>query len=241
MIVAIKGFKGLTDLLAAVKESGFDAPRPSRCPGPKQCRCRLWRHTAYKRTAIDETGNAAEVTIQRYRCPACRLTLSCLFDFVIPYGQFTVQAVIRYVECYLRKWRTYEELAWSADGERCASKSSTFRWVDRLADRARKLGAAVQLEAVLSRPENAEMELEPVQCPNAIKVKKVGKAGGLNEGAECILLTERLVIVPLFADDSPLMTLQRYFLTAAETVWSIMTGRRRLMLSTQQSTKYAIF
>lgn len=241
MILAIKAFKDLAEYLAGGNSEGFEAARPGRCPGPRRCQCRLWRHTAYERTAIDGSGTRIKVTIQRYRCPGCGLTVSCLFDFLVPYLRFTVQAMAGYLEWYLRQWTSYEELAWSVDAESLPSKSSIFRWVSRLAERSRRLAAAIQREAVLSQSESALVEVEPVECPNAIKAKKPGKAGELNEAAECMLLTERLLAGPLFAEDSTLTTLQRYFATAAETAWSILTGRVGVVLSTQQSVKYTIF
>lgn len=241
MIVAVKAFKDLAEMLAALTGKEFEAPRPSRCPGPEGCPYPLWKHTPYERTAIDETGKAIEVTIRRYRCSRCGLTVSCLFDFLIPYLRFTVQAVCAYAEEYLGQLITYEELAWSADGEHVSSKSSIFRWIDRLAERADRLATAIQREAVLTRPENVELELEKVACPNGFKARKPGKASDLDVGLECLLMTEALVVAPVFVGDSTLMTLQRYLVTAAETVCSIFTGRRGLGLSTQQSAKYAIF
>jgi len=241
MIVAVNPFKDLAELLAAAEAKEFEAPRPNRCPGPRGCPFPLWKHTPYERTAIDETGRAREVIIRRYRCSKCGLTVSCLFDFLIPYLRFTVQAVCVYAEQYLKRLITYEELAWSADGEHVPSKSSIFRWIDRLADRADRLATAIQREAVLTRAENVELEFEEVECPNSWKSRKPGKASDLDTGLGCVLLTEALVVAPAFVGDSALSALQRYFVAAAETAWSIFTGRRGLGLSTQQSAKYAIF
>jgi hypothetical protein len=238
-IIAVKQFEDL----AAFEKSGkeFAVPRPSRCP--KGCDSVMRRHTGYERGAFDERGVKRMIFVERFLCSstACGKTVSCLFDFLIPYVQFTIQAVAGYVEEYLSTETTYEELAWTKEQAGLASKSSIWRWVHRLAERAEKLSRAVQQEAVLSNVDNAQIEPIVVTCPNSYKARKERKAIELSAGAACMALAERLLVCFLFEKDRILTVLHRYFVTTAETVWSIFTGRKSVVLSIQQSSAYAIF
>ena len=163
------------------------------------------------------------------------------FDFLIPYVRFTIQAVAGYVEEYLSTKATYEQLAWAKEQAGLPSKSSIWRWVNRMAEHAQRLTRAVQQEAVLSNAENALMEPVVVTCPNSYKARTQTKATGLSDGAACMALTERLLVRPLFEKEAIVTVLHRYFVTAGEMVWSIFTGRKGKVLSIQQSTAYAIF
>ena len=236
-IVALKGFRDLR----AIEEgaAALEEERPDSCPGG--CQYRMWKHTGYRRTAIDESGKRWKVFVPRFRCGQCGQTISCLFDVLIPYVRFTIQAVVAHVETYLMRETTYEEMAWSEDNEKGPSKSTMFRWVNRLAERAEKLASTVQREAVLIDPGNADMEPVESNCPNSSKARIDGKAGMLDRGAECIGLAERFLVYRPFEEDSILTVLHRYCMTAAETVWSILSGRVGLSVSSQQRVKYVIF
>lgn len=238
-IIAVKQFEDLSAFEASGKE--FVVPRPVRCP--EGCDSVMRGHTGYERGVIDERGVKRMIFVKRFLCSstACGKTVSCLFDFLIPYARFTIQAVAGYVEEYLGTETTYEELAWTKEQTGLASKSSIWRWVHRLAERAERLSRAVQQEAVLSNVENAQIEPITVTCPNAYKAQKEGKAIGLSDGATCMALAEQLLVRSLFERDEILTVLHRYFVTTAETVWSIFTGRKGVVLSMQQSSAYAIF
>jgi len=238
-IIAVKEFQDLSALkIALEKEEKYVVPRPSACP--RGCDSVMWGHPGYERGVIDEKGELQMISIQRFRCNRCGQTVSCLFDFIVPYRRFPVQTLAQYAEEYLSLKRTYEELAWSGD-DVGPSKSSIWRWVQQVARGARKLARTVQQEAVMSDLANAEVEPVVVTCPNSYKAHTENKAVGLNDGSTSLALTERFLVRRLFEKDKILTVLHRYFVTTAETVWSIFTARKGVLMSTQQSTAYAIF
>lgn len=239
-IIAVNDFADLTDYERA--KEGYEVPRPERCP--EGCSSVMWRHGRYERGVVQQGLGLRVISVQRFQCsqPSCNKTVSVLFDFLVPYSRYTIQEIARHTEQYTREETTYEEMAWSADyTEGRPSKRSIWRWMDGLAKRAEKLLREIQREAVLSDVENALVEPVEGTCPNEYKAHTAKKAAGLTGSFMSLVMTERMLVRRLFAEDTIVIVLHRYFLTAAETAWSLFTMRSKCRLSTPQRAAYAIF
>lgn len=211
--------------------------RPGRCI---ECGApRLWRHTGYKRTAREPDGSAEEVRIERFRCGRCGLVVSCLFKFLIPYVQYTVQAVAAWVAAYLETaGSTYEMLGWSGVGDQ---KSTAFRKVEMFSARAAELTREVQTEAMLNRVDNVEIKMQDIECPNSERAHTLWKRAALDAGATLLSSCRELMRCGKEQGGEILSLLANYFVTSAEHLRSVFCGRKRLRLSNQQSLQRAIF
>lgn len=208
--------------------------RPKRCAGCAGMR--MWRHTGYERVAREVDGEARRIKIERFRCALCGLVVSCLFEFLIPYAQYTVQAVAQWAAAYLEYLTTYEAFGWSGAGDQ---KSSVFRRVDATVRKTTDLIDEVQTEAMLSRPEHVSMNRLSAECPNAVKAKSAAKAAALNSSATLLQICRNLVDKDKGAD--LLEMLHGYFATSAERLYSIFSCRKWLQMSNQHSLKRVIF
>lgn len=235
MMLTVPGPASLAEYMK--KRDEVVVPRPSRCP---ECHGRrMWKHTGYERKARDADGRIESVWIQRYRCFYCRLLVSCLFEFLVPYVQYTVQALAAWVAAYVESPMTYEQLAWSGEGD---EKSTVFRKVHTFSRKSEELIAEVQTEAMLNRAENVDMEWQQEECPNSWKAHTSGKAAALNAGCSLLLFCRRLMRRPAdFSGAEVLEQLHKYFITSAEGLRSIFSSGNRLRLSNQQSMHRVIF
>lgn len=81
------------------KENDF--PAFDRCPN---CNClaqgNIYRHGYYWRYGI-EKGEHIQLAICRYICKACKITISILPSFLIPYFQYTLHMIVEGVRRYL--------------------------------------------------------------------------------------------------------------------------------------------
>lgn len=70
-------------------------PLFTHCPN---CQCHapgnLHRHGFYWRNGVTEKHVVRRIPICRLRCQRCRMTISVLPDFLIPYFQYTLRAVL---------------------------------------------------------------------------------------------------------------------------------------------------
>ncbi len=91
-------------------------------------------HSSYARTAIDGVGSRHKVSVARVKCGnrACGVTHACLYDFLIPYKQHTVEAISPYVGHYLKELSTYLDTAWQWEFELMPDQSLVFRWLSTL-------------------------------------------------------------------------------------------------------------
>lgn len=72
-------------LLGYVQERFHERMRPpERCPNCGRL-ARLWAHGYYERYSTEEAGKALAFWVRRFRCRACRVTVSCLPAFAQPY------------------------------------------------------------------------------------------------------------------------------------------------------------
>jgi len=137
------------------KENEF--PVFDRCPG---CGCvsqgNLHRHGYYWRYGI-EGNNHIRIPICRYKCLSCRVTISILPNFLIPYFQYTLHMIIEGIRRYLsgeinrgnrqllaqHVKRFYEKLQWThsffvdkgyVSGFSDDRKKEALKYVNRIQD-----------------------------------------------------------------------------------------------------------
>lgn len=235
MIVTVSGPASLAEYVDA--GGSVSVPRPGKC---EECASRkIWRHTGYSRMACDSDGRRESVWIERFRCGECGLVMSCLFEFLIPYVRYTLQVVAAWISQYIETaGMTYEILGWSGNGD---EKTNAFRKVGLFSSLVEELMGSVQTEAMLNRPENVEMRRAESECPNSHRAHSAEKSAALNNAATLIAWCRELMQCAQSAGDEILHSLHCYFMTTAESSRSILSGRKRLGLSNQQSLQRAIF
>jgi DNA-directed RNA polymerase subunit RPC12/RpoP len=235
MIVTVSGPASLAEYVNV--QERLIVERPGQCPGCSSRR--LWRHTGYKRAAKELEGTAKPVMIQRFRCAECWKVISCLFAFLIPYVQYTAEAVAdwlgRYVE---RPATTYEELGWNGP---INQKSTAFRKVAVLCSGSEELLSEVQTEAMLNRAEHVEMERRRSNCPNAERAQTEGKKAQLDSSASLLAFCRQLMRGVGLTGKEILIQLNRYFRLSAEELRSILSGRKGLEMSIQQRMERTLF
>jgi hypothetical protein len=167
------------------------------------------------------------------------LVVSCLFEFLIPYVQYTVQAVATWIAEYLEiAGMTYEMLGWSGAGDQ---KSTVFRKVDGFSRESEELSREAQTEAMLNRADNVEMKMQGSDCPNSYRAQTAQKQAALNDGTTLISLCRESMRRAEEHGSEILVRLASYFATSAEHLRSIFCGRKWLRLSNQHSLQRAIF
>jgi len=92
---------GLEEYGLRGKENEF--PMFDRCP---DCNCiaqgNVHRNGYYWRYGIDEADQALRIPICRLRCLACGVNISILPDFLIPYFQHTLHAMVERIDHILK-------------------------------------------------------------------------------------------------------------------------------------------
>ena len=90
---------GLEEYASKGKKNDF--PRYERCPG---CNCiaegNLHRNGYYFRYGIDRKGDK-RIPICRIKCLACKVNISILPEFLIPYFQHTLYTVVDNLHCII--------------------------------------------------------------------------------------------------------------------------------------------
>jgi hypothetical protein len=149
MILIDHGFSSLEEYRR--RGMKFEVLRPGVCPGCKRQNC-FWKHGNYLRQASDG-DDFVEIRIQRFICryADCRLIVSCLFSFLVPYRRYTAGCVAQAIEEYVEDKeavevrRSYRRIA----DERGSSRMSVFRWTDLLSGRAKMLQYQIQKEHMM--------------------------------------------------------------------------------------------
>lgn len=143
------------------------------------------RHNGSYPREVVEGLVALVLLISRWRCGLCGHTVSCLFDFLIPYRRFTAKIVCLGVEQYAQEATSYEQVSidlsvfedvceeGQVEGDRkkevsaiggkdgyCPAKSTVFGWVDFLCKRIGRLVQQVEKELVLVQFDVAEIRGE---------------------------------------------------------------------------------
>jgi hypothetical protein len=207
---------------------------------PAGCQRVMWRHTGYPRRVTTGDGKVLWLWITRRRCKECRLVISCLFDFLVPYVIYTVQAIAAWAATYSQEQMTYDLLPWAA-GTPDAPRSTVFRRVAACVEQSEALAAELQTEAMLNQPENVQMESPVATCPNTGKARTARKAHDLNRTATLLATAGLLLRKVPQTGQGILVVLHRYFMSTAEELRSIFFQRKDLALSNQQSPRCIIF
>jgi hypothetical protein len=198
----------------------------------------MWRHTGYKRTAKDSTGNELVLVIERFRCSDCNLVVSCSFCFLVPYVQYVVEAVSQWIAFYLETSCTYDELEWGNDID---VRSTAYRKVDGFSEQASQLSMQVQTEAMLNGSEESlDVQEDAVVCLNSWKAYKDGKADQLDRGATVIEYCRMLMTRTSSDGGKVLERIYQYFLSSAEEIRSIYCKRKKIALSNQHTVKCSL-
>lgn len=230
MIIPASGFLTLEEYRANSEKVILDTPR--QCP---KCKKNLWKHGSYQRTAKDLTGSSCVVTVPRLICSGCSLTISCLFDFLVPFKRYVAGGLLRYIVTYAQQETTYRDVAWGEhDGSNTdaeASLSRAFRAVAEACKLSSELVQRVQracLEAGVDLMAAAQL---PVRAANSDRAQSAEKAKGLELLSYAISLTSQL------CPD----VLQQFFWCRQEIFGAYHSGWQFLRLSAPQSLKQALF
>jgi len=128
--------------------------RPDHCP---QCQAAqgLTAHGFYRRTLV-EAGFDGSIRVRRYRCHACRRTVSLLPQFALPYLRFSITLMALFLLARLRAGHTLVAAAALAGLPNMPYQRGQF-WVRRFRKQAVALCAAL---AALTTPVAASSFVE---------------------------------------------------------------------------------
>jgi len=203
--------------------------KPLKCPRCGRRGTFQW-HGSYWRKAL-EGQREAEIKIWRCRCQLCRLVVSLLYTFLLPYRRFTVRTVAAGVEGYICEPGTYRLWAYEIfclpperDGDHAVNAdmsvtphySQVYRWVKGMATHGEWLLHQVQKELMLL----GRIVANSMECPNASRALTVEKRNALN--SLCTVLGFGRSIVPNLEEVA--RGLHAYFLSSAETQFLFLIG-----------------
>jgi hypothetical protein len=114
--------------------------RPDHCP---QCQApqALVGHGSYRRTLVDVEFDGV-IRVRRYRCRACRRTVSVLPAFALPYLRFSVALLARFLTARLRDGATLRTAATAAAQPQMPYQRGQA-WVRRFVQQAAATAAAL--------------------------------------------------------------------------------------------------
>jgi hypothetical protein len=203
----------------------FEVCRPEVCQGCTRRNC-FWKHGSYVRQASDG-DEGVDVRIQRFICryADCRLIVSCVFSFLVPYRRYTAgfvaQAIEEYVEAGepIEARRSYRRVA----DERGSSRMSVFRWTDLLSGRAKMLQYQIQKEQMMRGGSHEECFQGMIgsRSTNAKFAHSAEKQERLESLSLVIAMVRQFLLIVAFA----LTDLHAYFLKMSESRQQILCGR----------------
>ncbi len=228
---------GVNGLAEYVEKRQVAIPRPEQCGNCRQ-KGSLWKHGCFERWAI-EAEIEVLLKIQRFICKACGRTTSCLFEFLVPYRQFTVALIAQGVSNYASEQTTYrseaEGLSKLESGDTPKpSHCQVYRWVRTVCDKVQNLLLQAQKTMVMT---GRAVELEESKsniCPNAYNAKSSSKSASLN------LLAELNCMSKTIFGGAGLAALHAYLLQSVEALQAVFAGRA-FELVTPHRAKHLIF
>lgn len=132
----------------------IEISRPEKCPGCQGVRT-FWKHTSYWRSVI-EGDIEAQVRVPRFRCKvrSCKLVVSVMLGFLIPYIRFTVRTTGTAIENLIvesssLRSQSQSMAALESEGTPRPAASTIHSWLERLLSRASWLVFQMQKELVL--------------------------------------------------------------------------------------------
>lgn len=161
------------------------------------------RHGTFTRSMVDESGAEYAIDIQRVRCEGdCKRkrTHSLLYDFLIPYCQFTVKALEEPVVKYVQEPNTYLE----ALNEVVSESATLFRAIEMVLQHLPEFWMYLMRQLVLEGYTAAELAVEGAS-PNSSKCRKAEKKERLDWAAQLLKLVPNVFAeasrhgYPLFA------------------------------------------
>jgi hypothetical protein len=201
----------------------FEVNRPEVCPGCKRPNCH-WKHGSYLRQASDG-DDFVEIRIQRFICryADCRLIVSCLFSFLVPYRRYTVGFVAQAIEEYVDEEEQVRSSYRRVADERGSSRMSIFRWTDLLSGRAKMLQYQIQKEYLMrgGSPEDCFRELNCAGSTNAKFAHSKEKQARLESLSLAIAMARHFLMIVAFV----LADLYAYFVKMSESRQLIFCGR----------------
>ncbi len=238
MIIPVTGVNSLADYKKR-KEYLKKNIRPLSCPG-----CggenTFWRHGCYHRKVFS-INESIDVVINRFKCRACGIVVSCLFEFLTPYLQFTSSVVADSIQGYAEKETSYAEQAaelsdLQSEAPPKPSQTQIFRWVERLARQSALLLFQLQKELVMRNLVELVQDIRVSGAHNSAKARTETKKLELRR------LSDFLEMALSFCKNkaSALLEMHAFFLRKVESFQSIFCGRK-LQLPTPHSMKCDFF
>jgi hypothetical protein len=215
--------------------------RPAVCP---ECKAEksFWSKGYYFRRAVDAEFEVV-LPVPRYMCRFCRLVLSVLFAFLVPYRQFTSETISTGVRDYVEDEVSYRQEASLIAGddnnrdEQRPNHSQLWRWVDLFCKKsANRLSVVVQRACIIAGKEDHLGKVSNSLCLNALKAHSIEKAQQLIAASKLLALAGIL----LEPRHNFVKAIQTYFVLFVQPASSILTGRG-VRLITPQSSQHTIF
>lgn len=220
---------------------GLEVPRDLKCPRcPGKDAGRLWRHGEYERYFKSYSCDLRPIQILRLRCSKCGKSQACLFEFMVPYRQYSAEELGELVWPYLSgKEMKYEEFEWaSKDGK--GHRNLVFTVIERMCQVFSWLVGQVEKErmkpgeSVWRRPETGP----PAGSANAWKALKVGKEAELNQVAGALTKFKRHSGAVCIGEAVSVLQLAGMRLAAPI---SFLTGAKELRLYAPQRLECRLF
>jgi len=168
--------------------------RPGQCPdcGSENC---FWKNGAYIRQ-VREGELHSPVKVPRFKCRFCRLVVSVLLGFLIPYRRYSSKTVSDAIGEYLQGFTSYRRAAREVSADRHElpqpSPSRLFEWVDDFARHGSgTIGMRIHRACLRARIESNLGKT--AQCPNSDKAHSEGKSQQLDVTAT--IVNESLALV----------------------------------------------
>lgn len=222
MILIDHSFSSLEDY--RLRSTQFKVSRPEVCPGCMRHHC-LWKHGSYLRQ-VSDGDECVEIRIQRFICryADCRLIVSCLFSFLVPYRRYSAKFVGEVIEVYVESREpievrmSYRRIA----DEWGSSRMSIFRWTDLLSGRAKMLQYQIQKEYLMrgGSQEDCFLGMRSVESTNARLAHSAGKRECLESLSSAIEMARQFLLVVTIV----LADLYAYFLRMSESRQLIFCG-----------------
>ncbi|MCI0558185.1 MAG: hypothetical protein MN733_06795 [Nitrososphaera sp.] len=180
---------------------------------------------------VHEKDLVCRVKVPRFKCRVCKLVVSLLLGFLLPYKHYSIKIVCDATGNYHNKPTTYGKTAAESSAldqhelPRPAA-SRVFEWVDDFSKHAKEtIGLRINRACVR---EGKEKSLgKEVECPNSEKAYTLEKAQRLNLSATVV--QEALALVK---SSHLLRRLRAYLLENVEDSFDIFCGHHsRLSLS----------
>lgn len=149
------------DITTYLEQVEKDQIKPHRLPDCTQCglaACYFKIHAYRERRfliIVDMTVQPEYAPLVRFRCPACKKTVSYYPDFALPHKHYTRQAILGFTENYFAsETPTYQQAVMDMEqlsvagypgGEKSLSPSTVHRWVTALSGMVHTTQTALNL------------------------------------------------------------------------------------------------